>query len=269
MENLHQITKLWLCACFALCISTMGLAQDDHLFVHHYDGSPYLKYKDSTEAITIGTKIDHNAKLVMHRDDTAYLLNKEGELIELHETGTFKYKDIVKLKPIQVKKTTYQKMMLYFWKEFTNNFDKNYTKSGFVYRGDYVKLLNPMDSLQVYANELKFEWEAKPDKTQPYYFILKEANSDKVIKIGTNDTSIILFIDGINLQRDKSYEWTVAESKFVNLETTNFSSFKILNKEEHAIKKAEAEELSGFLRSIGHDESEIKTMICRYYKLCF
>ena len=204
----------------------------------------------------------------MNRDDVAYLINNKGDVFELHETGTFKHKDLLKLQPLKSNNTLGKGVAMYFWKEFTNTLSKGYNKSGVVYRGDYVNLIQPMDSTSMYSSEIYFEWESKKDKTKPYYFVLREVGTDKVTKIGIHDSKITLFIDDKNLKYGGSYEWSVVESRYEDLNKTEFSSFKILQETEYKTIMSEFKSVSEFLKSIGFGDSEIKDIFCKSYKTC-
>jgi hypothetical protein len=251
-----------------LICSNSSFAQKNHLFVLKFEGEPQIIHNDTTTEVTRGAVIKKKAKLVMHRDDVAYLIDNKGDVFELYETGTFKHKDLLKLQPKKSNNSFGRKLLTYYWKEFTNTMNKGYSKSGFVYRGDYVNLLHPLDSINLHTREISFEWEAKENKTKPYYFVIREKDAEKVTKIGTHDTAISLFIDDINLSFGKSYEWTVLESKYENLNNLDFSTFNLLSKSEFEIKQAELESISDFLKSLGYQPGEIKTMLCADYKTC-
>ncbi|WP_339614324.1 hypothetical protein [uncultured Winogradskyella sp.] len=268
MENLCKIKKCIRLTLLAVLISSASMAQNNNLFVLKFEGEPYTKKNDSVEIVTIGTIISKKTKLIMNRDDVAYIINNEGDVYELHETGTFKHKELLRLQAIKSNNSYSREVMIYFWKEFTNTLSDGYNKSGFVYRGDYVNLIQPIDSTNLYSNEIRFEWEQKKSKTKPYYFVLRETGSDKATKIGTHDTNITLFIDDINLKYGGSYEWTVIESKYENLETTEFSLFKVLKETEYKTKQLELKALSEFLKPLGYGDSEIKDMFCKSYKTC-
>ncbi|WP_411894868.1 hypothetical protein [Winogradskyella sp. A2] len=251
-----------------LICSNMSLAQKNHLFVLKFEGEPNIIHNDTTQIVTNGSVIKKKSKLVMHRDDVAVLINNKGDVFELYQTGTFKHKDLLKLSPKKNNNSFSRNLINYYWKEFTNTMNKGYSKSGFVYRGDYVNLLQPLDSTTLHSGEIKFEWTAIENKTKPYYFILREKDAEKVTKIGTHDTAISLFIDDINLSYGKSYEWTVVESKYENLDKLDYSTFNLLSKSAYQSKQEELATLSDFLKSLGYKPEEIKTMLCADYKTC-
>lgn len=251
-----------------LYVNAIAMAQKNHLFVLKFEGEPYLLKNDTTEVVSKGAHINKKTKLVMKRDDIVFLIDHKGDVYELHETGTFKFKELKELKPVKNEDSYVKNLMSYFWKDFTNTLEKGYNKSGVVVRGDYVKLLQPIDSVNVFMSEITFEWEAKANKSQPYYFVLRPAGTDHITKIGTHDNSITLFIDDINLTYGNTYDWTVVESKFDNLKKADFSRFQLLSKAEHTKRQDELRKLSQFLSSIGFESDEIETMLCVNYKTC-
>lgn len=268
MENLSKIKNTICLLLFTIGFGLFSSAQKSNLFILKFDGQPSLIYSDTTEVATVGAVIDKKTKLVMKRDDVVHIINNKGDVFELYNTGTFKYKDLEKLKPKEANNNYGRNVMLWFWSEFTNSLTAGYSKSGVVYRGDYVKLMQPMDSISIYANEIHFEWENKPDKTKPYYFVLREIGTDKTTKIGTQNNSISLFIDDIILHYGKQYEWSVVESKYENLNKVEFSSFTLLSESEYNQKQEEYKALYQFLKTLGYEESEAKTIFCQRYKTC-
>jgi hypothetical protein len=205
----------------------------------------------------------------MGRDDEVVLINSEGNAIRLYETGTFKFKDLLNLPLLQNNSSYSRKLMAYFIKEFTKTIDGNNLKSGVVYRGDYVELLEPLDQVKLYSDEINFKWTPIKNKSKPYYFIIKEIGSDKVTMIGTYDNKINLISDSVNLKFGKSYKWSVVESKYENLNNIDYSSFTLLDDSSYTSLKKEVDYLSEFLASIGYSKTEISSILCIENKTCF
>ncbi|MBO3116809.1 hypothetical protein J4050_08625 [Winogradskyella sp. DF17] len=269
MENVFKVIQRKGLILLALWFVSTVFGQKSNLYIWRYEGKPAIKLNDSISPVTNGAAITKKSKLIMGRDDVAYIINNSGEVFELHETGTFKHKELSKLEPRKARTSFEKKLTTYLWKEFTNSVKKGYNKSGVVYRGDYVELLQPLDSTSLYANEIVFEWKAKENKTKPYYFVLRELGTTETTMIGTYDTKIHLFTDDIRLKNGKSYEWTVVESKYENLDKVNFSTIKILNDSEYQTQKTEIDIFIDFLNSIGYSSEEISDVLCLKIRSCF
>ncbi|MDY2588344.1 hypothetical protein [Winogradskyella aquimaris] len=253
---------------FFLVCNTI-FAQNEYLFVLRWKGQPYLVEKDSTIQITRGAAINKKTKLVMGRNDEIILINGDGNAIKLYETGTFKFKELVSLPPLENNSSYSRKLMNYFIKEFTYSLNNDKVKSGVVYRGDYVELIQPLDSTKFYQDEITFNWTAIENKTKPYYFIIREAGSTEATMIGCYSNKISLLVDGVNLKVGQSYQWTVVESKYENLEKINYKTFTLLDDSSYQNIKKEVDYLSEFLGSIGFSENEIESILCNEYKTCF
>jgi len=253
---------------FLLCHSAT-FAQNDNLFVLRWTGNPYLIEKGSERQIARGSAINKKTKLVMGRDDEVILINSNGNAHKLYKTGTFKYRELTNLPPLKNNSSYTRKLMSYFIKEFTNNLNNDKVKSGVVYRGDYVELTQPLDNTILYTDEITFEWKALKNKSKPYYFVIKKKGSDKARIIGTFSNKLSLVTDNENIKNGNSYEWSVVESKYENLENLDYSSFTLIDNNRYKIIKKEVDSISNFLTSIGFTESEIETILCFKNKTCF
>jgi hypothetical protein len=261
------MNKVFICFLLVLALPTL-LNSQNSLVILKYEGEPYTMENNISKNITNGTSIGEKTKLVLNKLDKAYIINNKGEVFKLQEAGTYKFKDLLKLSPQKSSDSYSKKLMTYLWKEFTNSLSTDSRKSGVVYRGDFIQLLSPKDSISLYSNEISFEWEAKEGKIKPYYFVVREVGSEYRTMIGTYDTKVVLFVDNINLNYGGNYEWSVVESKYENLNSIQFSRFKILTEEEYKIKDKEIKTLSSFLTSLSYNKKEIENIICDYYKFC-
>lgn len=269
MENILKITRYQLIIVLAFLFLGTSNAQKNNLYVLNYKGSPKVKTKDSVMPVSRGTTIKKKTLLIMGRDDIAYLINNSGEVFEIYQTGTFKQKELLKLEPIKGKSSFNKKLASYLLSQVTNRAKKGYTKSGVVYRGDYVQLLQPLDSTMLYTDEVSFGWKAIENKTKPYYFVLREKGSQNPAIIGTYDNKLNLVADNVTLKIGITYEWSVVESKYENLNNIDYSSFSLLSEKDYSDIKQENDELQQFLNSIGFSETEIQSFLCTENKTCF
>ena len=247
------------------------LMAQNNFFVYKYDGQPYVIENDSVKSITIGLNINKRSTLVINDNESILFINEAGEVFNLNEEGEYSYKQLSKIKPQENTSSFVKKMFQYLWKDFTNMAYERKNIAGVVYRGDGIALMkHPADSIKIYYSEIKFEWDSIKDKTKEYYFILKDLDTDKTIKIGTLATSVSLFVDSFILKDGGNYKWAITETKYPNYKKTVFYNFKILNKSEfEALEKEEIKEISKFLEKLGFSKNEIRKTICQDYKICY
>jgi hypothetical protein len=265
MEKLLSIKKITF---FLIIFSILFTNAQNNFFVYKVNGSPELKVNDTLRAINKGTMIEKMSSLKLSENDELHLIDEIGDLFKVSEVGNYLFNDLQKLSPIKDKSSFTKKYFAYVWKQFTNNTGKN-IKTGVVYRIDNITLmLQPADSIKIYFPEVKFSWNKEKDD-KPLYFILKDKSSNQVTKIGTNNTSITLFIDNLLLKRGNFYEWTVTETKYPNFEEITFYSFELLDSKMFKALQEELSELTKDLKKLGFNDTEIKTMLCEDYKVCY
>lgn len=265
MEKLLSIKKVCL---FIIVFSVLSINAQNNFFVYKIEGSPILKVNDTIKSINKGTKITKKSSIKLNVNDELHLINELGELFKITEIKNYLFSDIQDLTPVKDESSFTKKYFTYVWKQFTNNTGKN-IKTGVVYRTDNITLmLQPADSIKIYFPEVKFSWNKEKDG-KPLYFMLKDKFSNQLTKIGTNDTSITLFIDNLLLKRGNSYEWTVTETKYPNFEKITFYSFELLDSKKFKALQEELSELTKDLKKLGYNDTEIKTMLCEDYKVCF
>ena len=269
MENLSKITKIFFVLFTFFFVVQDAISQQD-FFVYKLNGEPYFKVNDSVKSITKGSSISRNTLVVMNKNDKLSFINDKGDIFELSKIGKYSYNDLQKIPAIKDNTTLTRKFGTYLLKELTNNITTRNDKSGVVYRGDDIVLMRyPTDSIKIYYSEIKFEWDSIKDKTKEYFFILKDLDTDKTIKIGTLATSISLFVDGSILKEAGNYKWAITETKYPNYNKTIFYHFKVLNKSEFEALEKEINEISIFLKDLGLSKNEIRTTICQGYKICY
>ena len=252
-----------------LAVGIPLLAQNN-FFVHKYEGVPYVIENDSVKSMTIGLNINKRSKLVINDNESLYYINEAGEVFNLNEAGEYNYRQLSKIKPQENNSSYVKKMFQHIWKEFTNRANKRKNNTGVVYRGDGITLMkHPADSIKIYYSEIKFEWDSINDKTKEYFFILKDIDSDKTIKIGTPATSVSLFVDGSFLKDGGNYKWAITETKYPYDNKIVFYNFKLLNKSEFEDLEKEVKEISKFLKELGFSIKEIRKTLCQDYKICY
>ena len=268
MENVSKI-KFGLFFFFSTLLTWCSFGQDD-FFVFMFQGEPYLEVNDSIKVVTRGSQITKGTKLIMNRDDVLHFINDEGDLFELFETGTF---EIAELQQVPAKKNNSsfaRNLLRYAWDDFTNSLASRNNKSGVVVRGDDILLMRfPADSIQIFANEVRFEWKPIETKEKDYYFILKDKASGKVTVIGTPATTLALGVDDNLLKPGGSYQWAITETRYANLDKTTFYDFKLLTQEEFGAKEKDIKQLTKDLLKLGFDKKQVRQIICSDYKVCY
>ncbi len=272
MENLFKIRCLTVFILFIFISHNFYAQNNNNFFVYRFLGEPYLEINDSIKPVTNGSIIDENTILTMNMNDEIQFINEKGDVFDLVSTGDFRLNDLLKIPTIKNTNSYVRKYFSFVWKEFTNNVVARSNKSGVVYRGDEIILMQqPVDSIKIYYQvyEIKFEWKSIKDKTKDYYFILKNLDSGEISKIGTLATSISLFVDGTILKEGGNYEWAITETKYPNFNKTTFYSFKLLNTSEFEAMEEELKSITKFLKNIGLSKNDIQKAICQDYRICY
>ncbi len=267
MENLFKIKTLLI---IILAIASIqGMQSQNDLFVFRFSGQPFIKVNDSIRPLTKGTALSQSTSLIMNRDDILQFIDEQGNLFQLVSTGKFSQKELLKIPAMKNNSSITQKSFSWLWKEFTNNMALRNNKSGVVYRGDYLNLIGPLNNVDVYSSEITFEWEAKENKKNAYYFLLRDTETNIVTKIGTVTNSVTLFIDNSLIKYGKSYEWAVVETKFPSLKKLEFNRFNVRTQKDFEELETEIASISRLLNDIGLDDQEIKDIMCVDFKKCF
>ncbi|WP_033961940.1 hypothetical protein [Psychroserpens jangbogonensis] len=270
MENLLKVNKGYVLLVFLFLTFQLSFAEKNKLFVYKYEGSPKIEVNDSVKIVKKGSLLDKNTKLIMHREDVIYMVNDNGDVFKLFQTGTFNHKELLALEPITTNSSFAKTYFSYVWKEFTNTDVLRRDKSGVVYRGDDIILMRyPADSIKIYNNEIRFEWDRIPNKEKDYYFVIRNKETKAITTIGTPVNTISLMIDGTLLKQGNNYEWAITETKYPNMNKTPFYSFHILSNDEFKNVKKDLSLLSADLKNMGFTSLEVQTAICQDFKLCF
>ena len=269
MENLSKMKKNISSFLIFFYVFHYAISQET-FFAYKVKGEPYVEANDSIKSITKGSNLGPFVSVTLNKNDILHFINDSGNIYVLNNPGKYSYSDLQMTPAIKDNSSFSKKMFSYMWKEFTNNTASRNDKKGVVYRGDDIILMQyPADSVKIYYDEIKFEWDQIKDKTKDYYFILKDCETDRITKIGTRSTSISLFVDDSILREGGCYKWTITETKFPNYKNTVFYSFKILKQTEFEALDIEIESISKFLLELGFTNEEIKIVLCQDYKLCY
>lgn len=269
MENLHKIkTKAFT---FIIIIGCYFVSHSQNeFFVYLLKGEPYIEQNDSIKPIYKGSILSKGAKLIINKKDVVHYIDDKGELYKVSKSGKYKFKDLKKIDTKKNSSSFSKTYLTYLWKQFTNEIANKKNKSGVVYRGDDILLMQtPVDNAKVYASEIRFKWKAVLNKTKNYYFFLKDVETGTVTKFGTPTNELTLFIDNTILKQGKSYQWTITETKYLDLNKAEFYNFKLINTSEFQAFEPKIKELTTFLKSLNLSKKEIKATICEDYKIYY
>ena len=262
MEKLYLICKKLICLVILLGIS-LSFGQNDYVI---FNRKGEVKFNDTKnlKAALKGSLIKRDYSLYFKPNDTLVLINSDGNSFLISKPGTYTYMDISQFEMKHENASFSRKYFNYVWNQLTNK-AKAKTKVGLVYRNDNVKLLNPTDSVMVFARNLKFEWSS--DKPNNYFF-LRDYETLHITKIGVSGSYLELFVDNEILVAGKTYQWTIADNEYPDLDLISFNTFTLGTSEDYKKLKEELNVFKKDLKSLGLSESEIKTSLCRDYKVC-
>ena len=266
MEKL-LFSKLILITC--IIFYSQSYSQDSYC-VFKSEGTPIANNKT---ALKKGNILKQNDIVKLKVNESILMVDEKGALYKLeNKQSTLKeypYVEFSNYKIDQDVSSFSKKYLSYVWKRFSKGDDTG-EHTGVVFRNNLLTLIQePSDSVEIYRPEINFSWIPKNSKETQNYFLLKEKGKDHINKIGVNGNSILLFADKVTLVPGKDYLWTVSTSKYPDLDSTKFYSFKLLNKENfnEAIKKYSS--FISDLESIGLSKTEIKQILCSEYNLCY
>ena len=260
MENLCKIIKTSLS--IVVFVFALNLFSQDNFYVNKFEGIPYLEVNDSLKSITKGMVIQKTALLTLNDTDSVHFINKEGNEYVLDEAGSYSYSNLLEVPSVETKSAFAKTYLIHIWKQFTNDVVDTRSRSGVTYRGDDALLmLYPADNAKVFSSEVNFKWNKIEGKEKNYYLILKDINTNKTTIVGTPATSLTLLIDETFLKLGNTYEWAITETKYPNLKKTTFHSFNLLT-------ETEFKSIITYLKQEGLSRSEIRTTLCKVYKIC-
>lgn len=257
------LPRLDLICIVLIVISSVVTAQDDY-FVFQISGKPMLNSQHPVKRGEVFRNLD---TYILKRKDTVFLINRSGELFELNKPTSYTYNSISKYRKRFDSKSLSALYFTYVWKQFSNQ-KENRQRPGVVYREDRnIRLSEPMDSIKLNVPEIEFVWKNNTD-VATVYFHLQDIESNHITKIGTNSSTIILYLDNVILKSERKYKWAVTTKAFPDFSKVKFHAFELLAKEEYAKLQAKMEALTTALKLLGFSSEDIARAICLDYKYC-
>lgn len=243
-------------------------SQGDLYVFNHKGNVNIIKDKDSIQVYK-GCLIKENQELVLDSNSSVIYINKDGLNQKISKKGRYSYSSLTEFKNNEEQPSFMKAYFSYLWEEFTNLKRETRTKSGVVYRGDEeVLMLYPYNNSSLYSDFITFNWQRIKDKKKNYYVVIKHADSIKYSLIGTKNNQIELKVDGILLKKNTSYQWTITETKFFNIEKLNFHTFTIPGQEEYAKLKNDSQKIENYLLKLGVNQDNIDKILCQDFKIC-
>tara|TARA_R110002051_G_scaffold180913_3_gene250407 strand:- start:75981 stop:76775 length:795 start_codon:yes stop_codon:yes gene_type:complete len=257
------LSRLILWSLLLLLGTNLGIAQNDY-YVFKKSGKPFF---NTDLPVLRGGVFSTSDVLVLHKQDTVLLINKNGELFELKKPNTYSFNTLKYFKKEENTDSFTKKYFSYVWKKFTNQQEIR-QRPGVVYREERnIKLLTPIDSIRWNVPDIVFSWKNTTDSTKVYLH-LEDLTTKHIFKIGINGNSLHLFIDNIILKNGNSYKWAVTTEPYPDFNDITFNNFELLNRESYMALENEMKALTIALKLLGFSEIDIKKSICKDYKFC-
>ena len=98
---------------------------------------------------------------------------------------------------------------------------------------------------------------------------LKDNSTKQVLKFGTQDNELILFVDQQILKRTKSYSWAVSYNKFENSDKLKFKNFIISSSDDAKTYAEHIKLLTIELKKVGFTQAYIKKRIQEHYNFYY
>lgn len=199
--------------------------------------------------------------------DTLLLLDDNGTFYQLYTDKKYNFSEISSYLKLQTEEGFSKKYFSYVWKQMKNE-DKTPVHTGNVYRKDRINVLvSPLDSTNIYKNEVQFFWKENTKQEYSYFFLKNDSNNTtSVIKI--KGTSLSLFTDNNMLVKGYSYSWGIAYEKFPAFERIKFNSFNFLTKEEYLKEQLKLKPIIEDLKILDYTNNQIKQFLCEYFTVC-
>ncbi len=252
--------------CFVL---TIGLqAQDTNNYcVFQVEGKPMLIDSDSKPLVK-GMFIYPEHSLSLDEGDKVILTDGEGVLYEINKKVTMPYARIERYTKKEKQSAFTLEYLKYVWQKLWQRKEKQ--NIGVVFRApNYTQPIAPLDSVQIFMNEVPFTWQ-EPEKSKGMqYFYLQERGAEDFFKLATNGDTIILPADGKLLKPGGHYRWSVTPELNASEEDLVFSSFQLLKKDAFEAKLMDLNAIRREFMSLGLTEAEIKRTFCEDQKICF
>lgn len=263
MEKLYEVIRKGLLLLFFCC--ALAVQGQNSLVVFKTEGRPMLKVKDSLKTLSKGSEIAKDAIISLKEAENVLAIDELGNCYKTNRTGDYTFTDLLNSPTTADNSSFTKKYLTYIWNQFTNQ-NTTKSKTGVVFRNDNFTLLQPTDNVKFFAPEIEFVWNIDAEVS---YFMLKDLSSSHITKFGVSGNSLTMFVDNVILTKGNSYEWTVSDKKFPNLEETEYFSFSILTNEEFAALKSDLDAFKTDLSAIGFSTEEIKQLMCSDYKICY
>ncbi len=247
---------------FFFITGSVCFAQNYYVFKKR--GKPTI---NKTETLNRGSVFSDADTLHLGENDYVLFVNKIGDLFEISKSNIYAFSAITDYKKKIEKESLTQKYFVYVWQQFTNQ-HKRKQEAGVVYREERnIALITPIDSVKTGSPEVKFSWNNKTDK-EDLFFFLRDLKTKHLSKIGLTGNALTLSVDNFILKPGQSYEWSVSEFPFPNLNELQFNQLNVLTKEEYQNSLKEINAIIIAFKYLGFSEAEIQEVICSDYKLC-
>ena len=252
---------------FCLFGTVVLFAQEkDNYCVFQVVGNPML-IDAEPEPLEKGMFVYPKHSLSLSEGDKVILTDGEGVLYEIDKKVTMPYARIERYTKKEKQSAFTLEYLKYVWQKLWKREEKQ--NIGVVFRApNYTQPIAPLDSVQIFSQEIAFEWE-DPKSKELRHFYLQEEGVQGMTKLATNGNKILIPVDGKFLKSGISYRWSITSETNPEMENLEFRSFEVLQKEMFESKLKEYNAVRLEFMALGLSEAQIKRSFCEDLKLCF
>lgn len=262
---MEKLFKIIITLCLALS-ATSVFAQDNY-YVFKTEGTPLVKTSSTVKPLYKANAVSSIMTVVLNRGDVLQYINEEGNLYRLDIAGSYKYPSLKNFKQTDNNTSVTKKYFKYVWESINNELSSQ-SEGGAVVRSENRVLKSPVNGVKVIIKTVKFKWNDS-NKKQMSYLFLKEIETNNVIKLGTEDNKLTLFVDSYILKPKTSYQWAVSGNKTTKHNDLEFQDFKVASSEEAKNYAYTIKKLSIELKKMGFKDKFIKKRIIEDYNIYY
>ncbi|MEO0570992.1 MAG: hypothetical protein AAF039_04750 [Bacteroidota bacterium] len=252
---------------FCLFGTLVLFAQEkDNYCVFEVVGTPML-IDAKPKTLKKGMFVYPEHSLSLNEGDKVILTDDDGVLYEINKKVTMPYARIGRYTKKEKQSAFTLEYLKYVWQKLWEREEKQ--NIGVVFRApNYTQPIAPLDSVQIFMQDITFEWEEQSSKEVRHLY-LQEEGFEGFTKLSTNGNQILIPVDGKLLKSGSSYRWSITPEADPEMENLEFRSFDLLQKEMFEVRLKEYNAVRLEFMALGLNEAQIKRSFCEDLKLCF
>ncbi len=210
-----------------LLFTTIGFCQDS-LCVFKIEGSAFIKMQSELSQVKKGNFLNNIGEILLQDQSHVTAIDNAGRVYQLNESGAYKYSELLKNRIDNNKSNFTKEYFKIIWDELIHR-NKEKTIIGGVFRGD-VLMTFPKDSMQLASSKISFEWQ-QMDTTEMYYVFIRNVNTDIIIKIETNGSTLSFSKNNPMFNGGSAFEWAVTTDALTKIKNIPFFKFSLIERE--------------------------------------